>query len=30
MQGMAFIPDNMKPELDRESEAETYSQGEIV
>jgi hypothetical protein len=25
MQGMAFIPDKMKPDRDRESDAKTYT-----
>jgi hypothetical protein len=28
--GMAFIPNNEKPDRDRESDAKTYSQGETV
>jgi hypothetical protein len=27
---MAFIPDNEKPDIDRESDAKTYSGGETV
>jgi hypothetical protein len=27
---MAFIPDNVKPDMDRESDAKTYSRGETV
>jgi hypothetical protein len=30
MRGIAFIPDNVKPDIDRESDAKTYSQGETV
>jgi hypothetical protein len=30
VRGMAFIPDNEKPDIDRESETKTYSQGETV
>jgi hypothetical protein len=30
MRGIAFIPDNVKPGIDRERGAKTYSQGEIV
>jgi hypothetical protein len=25
MQGMAFVPDNSKPDIDRESDAKTYT-----
>jgi hypothetical protein len=28
--GMAFIPDNQKPDMWRESYAKTYSRGETV
>jgi hypothetical protein len=28
VRGMAFIPNNEKPDIDRESDAKTYSQGE--
>jgi hypothetical protein len=27
---MAFIPDNVKPDIDRESNPKTYSRGETV
>jgi hypothetical protein len=27
---MDFIPDNVKPDIDRESDAKTYSHGETV
>jgi hypothetical protein len=30
MRGIAFIPDNVKPDTDRESDAKTYSCGETV
>jgi hypothetical protein len=30
MRGIAFIPENVKPDRDRESDAKTYSWGEIV
>jgi hypothetical protein len=30
LRGMDFIPGNVKPDIDRESDAETYSWGETV
>jgi hypothetical protein len=30
MRGIAFIPDNVIPDIDRESDAKTYSRGETV
>jgi hypothetical protein len=30
IRGMDFIPDNMKPDIDRESDAKTYSRGGTV
>jgi hypothetical protein len=30
MRGIAFIPDNVTPDIDRESDTKTYSRGETV
>jgi hypothetical protein len=30
MRGIAFIPDSVKPDIDRESDAKTSSRGETV
>jgi hypothetical protein len=30
VRGIAFIPDNVKIDIDRESDAKTYSRGETV